>query len=1367
LVRKALRCLAVVCLFSFFLALSGCGGGSKSSSSTTPPSEPPAVTPNPAPTIVSIAPGSLVAGSSSEAVTVTGSGFISTSAINLNGNALTTIYVSSTSLQTTVPASAIAADGTVKFTVTNPAPGGGTSQAENYAISVPTPVVAALSPQTVPQGVAAVVTVSGAGFEANSKVQWNGSDRPTTFVNATTIQVALTAADVQTFGIGQVSVTNPGIAPTSPLDLYVLANTPTITYVSPNSIAAITGSNVPQQVFISGSGFAPNATVQANGKPVPITSETPLNIIASLDASYFAAPGTISIVVSNPGTPVISSNAMTITVTGPTAPSFTVYPNSAPAGSPDTTITLQGTGFYQDSAVYWNNTKLSTTYVDSSRVTAVIPASLLIGFAQANISVSTPENTQSAPPQPFDTFLELPINDIVYNTKDGLIYASIPGYAGQNLGNTIGAIDPTTGVLQKTIFVGSEPNRLALSDDGTQLFVGLDGAGAVRRVDLTSGTAAEQFSLGGGPGVYNPPYTAVGLAVLPGQPTSVAVVSSYGIITIYDSGVARPQTSTGLNIGPGPGLAFGSSAYTLYASGNYLFKLTVDATGITAATQFSSSSVGGNTVQYDNGRLYVSSGRVFDATTSVQLGQFSTTSIGISNPTPAGGPIVSESALNRAWIVPTNFGANNQLVSYDETTYNPIAALPLTGLGSVPSQTYNNGPADLIRWGQDGLAFHTANQLYVLQGPIVKDNADTPADLSVTVEASATATTGNTLTYSIKVQNLGPNTAQGATLQDFLPGSVIFGSISTTQGSCNGSGVFYCDLGSITSAGSATVTVTVTPSVAGAIQATAIVSSVSYDPAATNNQATASTTVSGSLFSPPPVVTQLSPALIQAGSDTFILTVDGEGFTSASTILWNGATLPTTLLSSGQLTATVDASLVQQLGWANVSVSTTAPGGGQSSGLSFSIYQLLNVSANAISFDPFTRKLYAVLPSLSASLSGNSLVPIDPFTATAGTPIQVGSEPNLLSETSDGNYFYIGLSGANGLGRFNLLSQSLDSTIPIPINGNYPLGSGPAVGMATVPGSDTSLAVSLSYNGGIGILDISGTTATFRKNPGGIYQGDKPVFADSTHFYAYDDATSGAEFYRYSIDGNGVNLIDASTLKGIGGYGPFAVDGGLVFGAGGGIINPNTTPPSQVAVLPQASGPYGSNLSGGGVLPYAAESKSFNIGINNAGTTFSYLERFDTQHFTLEQTIQFPIGNTPIGYPGIAGTRWGQDGLAYILPAPQSSNSQAQQQQLFLIRGPFVLPAEGVSNPAPVLSTTDHNTITAGGGNVYVTVTGSGFMPGATVLWNGSSRTTNYVDRAHLSVAIPASDIHTAGTITLTSQNPGSAASNTISVTVL
>jgi hypothetical protein len=195
-----------------------------------------------------------------------------------------------------------------------------------------------------------------------------------------------------------------------------------------------------------------------------------------------------------------------------------------------------------------------------------------------------------------------------------------------------------------------------------------------------------------------------------------------------------------------------------------------------------------------------------------------------------------------------------------------------------------------------------------------------------------------------------------------------------------------------------------------------------------------------------------------------------------------------------------------------------------------------------------------------------------------------------------------------------------------------------------------------------------------------------------------------------------------------------------------------------VAVLPLGQGPYGSGLFGGGVIPYASESKSFNIGVNAAGTALSFVERFDTQHFTLEQQIQLPSSNIS----SVVGTRWAQDGLAYLIP---NINPSSSQSQIFLLRGPFVLPAEAVSNPAPTLNS-NQNTITTGSGNLYFTVSGSGFLPGCTVLWNNSPRTTNYVDNAHLTVAIPASDIQSAAAITLSSQNPGSGTSNTVTINV-
>jgi trimeric autotransporter adhesin len=162
------------------------------------------------PTISSISPGSIVAGSPSQTVTFTGTGYVASTAAALNGTALQAKYVSATSLQVAVPASALASGQIVSFVASNPSPGGGNSAAASFSIMSPTPILTGLSPQTVPQGAAATVTVNGSGCEANSVVMWNGVARPTVFVNGTTLQVSLAAMDLQSYGTVQITINNPG-----------------------------------------------------------------------------------------------------------------------------------------------------------------------------------------------------------------------------------------------------------------------------------------------------------------------------------------------------------------------------------------------------------------------------------------------------------------------------------------------------------------------------------------------------------------------------------------------------------------------------------------------------------------------------------------------------------------------------------------------------------------------------------------------------------------------------------------------------------------------------------------------------------------------------------------------------------------------------------------------------------------------------------------------------------------------------------------------------------------------------------------------------------------------------------------------------
>jgi glucose/arabinose dehydrogenase len=88
---------------------------------------------------------------------------------------------------------------------------------------------------------------------------------------------------------------------------------------------------------------------------------------------------------------------------------------------------------------------------------------------------------------------------------------------------------------------------------------------------------------------------------------------------------------------------------------------------------------------------------------------------------------------------------------------------------------------------------------------------------------------------------------------------------------------------------------------------------------------------------PVPSISALSPSTAAAGSAAFTLNVTGQGFVSASTVQWNGASRTTTFVSATQLQAAIPASDVAAAGTASVSVSSPSPGGGTSNATSFTI----------------------------------------------------------------------------------------------------------------------------------------------------------------------------------------------------------------------------------------------------------------------------------------------------------------------------------------------------------------------------------------------------------------------------------------------
>ncbi len=96
-------------------------------------------------------------------------------------------------------------------------------------------------------------------------------------------------------------------------------------------------------------------------------------------------------------------------------------------------------------------------------------------------------------------------------------------------------------------------------------------------------------------------------------------------------------------------------------------------------------------------------------------------------------------------------------------------------------------------------------------------------------------------------------------------------------------------------------------------------------------------TIDPSATNPVPTLTKLSPSSALPGSAAFTLTVTGTRFIAGATVRWNGSDRPTTYVSSTALTAEITASDVATAGTADVTVYNPAPGGGTSSGLTFTI----------------------------------------------------------------------------------------------------------------------------------------------------------------------------------------------------------------------------------------------------------------------------------------------------------------------------------------------------------------------------------------------------------------------------------------------
>jgi len=1341
---------------------------------------------NPSPTITSVSPTNEAAGSASPVIAVTGTGFVASTQIQVNGSARTTTYVSATQVNVTLSAADVATPGTLSLTAVNGAPGGGTSTAATVTVNDPVPFVTNLTPWYVLTGAGpTTATVHGGNFVAASTVFVNGSSVPTTYVSPS--QLTIIVPNQSAVGFLAITVSNPapggGTSAAGSLEVLVPTTAPVISSVSPTQFAAgsgassilVYGSNFIQQLSTSPSSWVSTSTVLWNGTPLTTSGDvsgTNQSLYATVPASLLTTPGTAAVTVTSTVATPSTSNAVTVTITNPPPPTLTaIYPAGGPINTA-ASLTLNGTGFTSGSTVAINGVNVAATFVSSGQMTVAVPASAVQLPGNLNVTVTTPPpGGGTTAPLAYTAYISIPNNSMVYNPANGLFYVSVPSTAGAPYGNSVVSVDPESGALGTPIPVGSEPDQLAISSDGTILWVGLDGASAVREVNLITGTAGLQFSLGGNGGVYENPPKALALAALPGSPNSVVVTwpNSYqGNVAIFDSGVLRGSAASA-NSGGAYSLIANGAKSEIYAGGGGYQTYTYSATGLTplatGPSGFTYASYSSDEMQIAGGTLYTDFGQAFDAESGALLGTFY-----LTGTTAAQGPTVADTTLGLVFILDNSSslysGSYNQIQTFNLSNYTSTgtAVIPV-GIPASTSGTSTSSPSHLTRWGTNGLAFRTGLGVFSLRSNLVKDLSSVNADLGVTLHASGASTTGNNTTYTATITDNGPSASTNIALTATPPSVGVLMSATPSTGTCSIGSVVSCDLGGLANGASATVIFVVKQTSAGTATMSAQVSGSENDPNLANNTASASVVTTGPTYNLTPALSAISPAAIQSGSGDTAITVTGTGFSSASSVLLGGAALPTSYSSSTELTATVPQAALATLGWAPVTVSNPAPGGGVSNPLPLSVFSVITLGVNHITYDPYSQKIMASVGSGSSTVTGNSLVAITPQTATVGTPVPIGSQPTNMALTSDGQTLYTILTGSQSIGVFNMLTQSAEFAYAVQPGTGTDTNPAPR-GIATQPGSESTVAIDLGSWAGNAIysFDLINKTAAMVGQASGPYSGSCIQFLDAGDMLAFDTDTSGATLDHYTVTSAGFTYYDYSqyTESTLNGFGCFKLSGGLAFGNAGGVANPATVPATQLGVFPVAGG--GTFSTSATLAPDTSLQSAFYLVDTEASGTSYYggapdgIESFDLNTFMPAGEISLNMGTIEgnTSYTGVDVVRWGQDGLAVLTSGGH----------IYFIRGAFVVPQELTTNSAASLTSSSTTSVTHGAGNTLLTLAGSSFLPGVAVTWNGSYRTTTIVDASHVTVAIPASDLANAGSGSLVATNPGAPASNALTITI-
>jgi hypothetical protein len=914
----------------------------------------------PAVTAVSPSTGSTAGG---QLVTITGTNFTGTSAVDFGGTAASAFtIVSATTITATAPAGSA---GTIDITVTTNNGTSATGSADHFTyLSTPAPGVTSLGTSTGTTAGGTSVAITGTDFTGATAVMFGNVAAASVTVNSATSITATSPAEPT--GVVDITVTTPS-GPSATLSsdqfTYTLASAPTISSLGTSSGSTAGGTSV----AITGTNFTGATGVYFGGvAAASFTVNSSTSITATSPVGYV---GTADVrVATYAGMSATNSNDR-FSYTAASTPAVSSLSTSSGTTAGGTSVTITGTSFTGATGVMFGNVAAASFTVNSSTsITAISPPE---PAGTVDIQVTTTAGT-SAP---------VSADHFTVSAASAPTVSSLGTSSGMTAGGTsvnitgtnfTGATEVDFGTIAAAFTVNSSTSITATAPPQ-----------AAGTVDVTVTTYAGTSATGSSDHFT---YTAAS------APTVGAVTASSGSAAGGDV-----VTVTGTNLAGATKVSFGSTDTTSFQvlSASALLVTspagaagTVDVTVTTyagtsatsSADQFtynavstpsitslstSSGSTGGGTLVTISGSHFLDATGLTIGNTPVAFTVVSENTIVITAPPMAAGTYdITVSAP----------GVTSALGSADRFEVDAAIAPAVTSLGTSSGSSAGGTSVTITGTnftGASGVSFGTVAATFT----VVSDTsivAVSPSQPTGTVDVIVTTPTGTSLvsssdhfTYSSAsaptVSSVTPSSGStaGGTSVTIL-GSHFTGATAVNFGTVSASFTFQTD---------GYLTAVVPAQAAGTVDVTVVTPSGTSSTSSSDHY-------TYSAASAPTVTSVTTNGVGTAGGDQIV--VFGSNFTGASAVNFGStAALSFTVLSATALTAISPAGSAT-----TVDITVVTPSGTSSTG-----------SADHFTYSAGSAPTVTSLATSSGSSAGGAVVIITGTNFTGATSVSFGSVP--------------------------------------------------------------------------------------------------------------------------------------------------------------------------------------------------------------------------------------------------------------------------------------------------------------------------------------------------------------------------------------